>query len=235
MKELTTGDSGRRMSIVAGVAGIRSMAPGTAGAPDAPELGHGKEDDDEGGSFVLKKLLSSRTVLLAGGVDTRSARRVINQLLLLEADDGEKPITILMNSPGGSVSDGFAIYDTMRFVRPRVRIVCMGLCASIATVLLVAPKRPEDRLTLPNTRFMIHQPLIPMSVFGPASDLEITANEIIKTREKVNRILADATGQPFARVEKDTQRDYWMTAVEAKEYGLVHGIVNDRAELEALG
>jgi ATP-dependent Clp protease protease subunit len=199
------------------------------------ELSGGKEDDDEGGSFILKKLLKSRTVLLTGGVDTRSAKRIINNLLLLEADNPEPPITILMNSPGGSVSDGFAIFDTIRFVKPRVRIVCMGLCASIATVLLVAPPNREDRLTLPNTRFMIHQPLIPMSVFGPASDLEITANEILKTREKVNRILAEGCQQPFERIEKDTQRDYWMTAAEAKEYGLVHGIVQDRAELDALG
>lgn len=196
-------------------------------------LGAKGNDEDDGEGFVLKKLLSSRTVLLAGGVDTRLARRVTNQLLLLEADDPNAPITLLMNSPGGSVSDGFSIFDMIRFVRPRVRIVCTGLCASIATVILAAPPDKADRLTLPNTRFMIHQPLIPMSVFGPASDLEITANEIIKTREKVNRILAEATGQPFEKVDRDTQRDYWMTALEAKEYGLVHGIVEDRAALDA--
>jgi ATP-dependent Clp protease, protease subunit len=191
------------------------------------------KDDGEGENFILKKLLSSRTLLLSGGVDSRCARQLTNHLLLLEADDPEAPVTLLMNSPGGSVSDGFSIYDMIRFVRPKVRIVCTGLCASIATVILAAPPDRKDRLTLPNTRFMIHQPLIPMSVFGPASDLEITANEILKTREKVNHVLAEATGQPFAKVDEDTQRDYWMTAEEAQEYGLVSGIIQNREALDA--
>lgn len=185
---------------------------------------------DEGGAFVLKKLLSSRTVLISGGIDTKNARSIVNQLLLLEADDPKAPVTVILNSPGGSVSDGMAIYDMIRFVGPDVRIVCGGLCASIATIILLAADKGK-RLALPNTRFMIHQPLIPMSVFGPASDLEITANEILKTRERINRILAEGTGQSVERIDKDTQRDHWLTADEAIEYGLVDGIVERRSDL----
>ena len=187
--------------------------------------------DEDGGTFILKKLLSSRTVLLAGAVDTSMAKRVINQLLLLEANDPKAPVTLLMNSPGGSVTDGFAIHDMIRFVRPRVRIVCAGLAASIATVILAAAD-VADRLALPHTRLMIHQPLIPANIYGPASDLEITANEIIKTRERVNRILAEATGQPYEVIDRDTQRDYWLTATEAVDYGLVTRVVTERADLD---
>ena len=191
----------------------------------------GSSDDGDGGAFVLKKLLSSRTVLIAGAIDTGMARRVINQLLLLEANDPAAPVTLLMNSPGGSVTDGFAIYDMIRFVRPRVRIVCTGLAASIATVILASADK-EDRLALPHTRLMIHQPLIPANVYGPASDLEITAKEIIKTRERVNRILAEATGQDYDIVDRDTQRDYWLTAQEAVEYGLVTRVVTKRTDMD---
>jgi ATP-dependent Clp protease, protease subunit len=189
------------------------------------------DTDSDKESFVLRRLLASRTLVLAGAVDSRLSQRIANQLLLLESDDPDAPITMIMNSPGGSVSDGFLVYDMIRFVKPRIRILCTGLAASIATIILLAPAK-EDRLSLPNTRFMIHQPLIPMSVYGPASDLEITANEILKTREKINRILAEGTGQTFERVSQDTQRDYWLDASQAVEYGLVDRVVGSRAELD---
>ncbi len=186
------------------------------------------EERDRDGLFA--RLLKTRTVPLFGAVDGKLSRRVIEALTVLEADDPQAPITILQNSPGGSVSDGFAIYDMMRFIRPPVRVVCVGLTASIATVtLLGAPK--EDRVSLPHTRFLIHQPLIPGNVFGPASDLEITAREILKTRDRINQMLAEATGQPLERVEKDTQRDYWMDAEEALEYGLISRIIETRDAL----
>ncbi len=200
----------------------------------APETIKGASCDDSSGdgeSFLLKRLLASRTLMLAGGVDTALSRRIANQLLLLEAENAEEPITIIMNSPGGSVSDGFLIYDMIKFVTPRVRILCSGLAASIATIILMAPEK-RDRLALPNTRFMIHQPLIPMSVYGPASDLEITANEILKTREKINRVLAEGTGQSVEKVSKDTQRDYWLDADEAKAYGLVDRVIASRGEID---
>lgn len=196
------------------------------------------DDDDgegEGGSrrsrSMFDRLLESRTIPLFGGVTTKVANQVISALSLLDADDHTKAITVLQNSPGGSVNDGMAIYDMMRFVRSPIRVVCVGLTASIATItLLGAPK--EQRLTLPSTRFLIHQPLIPGNIFGPASDLEITAQEILKARAKINDMLALETGQPLERVSEDTQRDYWMDAEEAVAYGLVSRVVTSMSELD---
>ena len=179
---------------------------------------------------LQEKLLKARTIQITGQIDDKQSARVVSELLLLEADDATKPITIFLNSPGGSVTAGFAIYDTIRFIAPRCRIVCNGLTASIATVILLAAQK-EDRLSLPNTRLLIHQPLIPMTVYGPASDLEITANEILKTRAKVNTLIAGETGQELARIAQDTQRDYWLTAQEAVAYGLLARVITTRAEL----
>lgn len=179
---------------------------------------------------LQEKLLKARTIQITGQIDDKQSARVVSELLLLEADDAEKPITIFLNSPGGSVTAGFAIFDTIRFIGPSCRIICNGLTASIATVILLAADKP-NRLALPNTRLLIHQPLIPMTVYGPASDLEITANEILKTRARVNALMAAETGQDLARIEKDTQRDYWLTAEEAVAYGLLARVIATRAEL----
>lgn len=177
------------------------------------------------------RLFKSRQVRVFGPVDSKLAARVIGELLALEQDDPEAPITMIVNSPGGSVTDGFAIYDTMQFIQPEVRVVCVGLAASIATVILIgAPK--EHRVATPNTKLLIHQVYIPGAVRGQASDLEITARDLIQTRDKINHMLADATGQDLARVERDTNRDYWMTADEAVEYGLIARTVTSRADLE---
>jgi ATP-dependent Clp protease protease subunit len=190
-----------------------------------------KDKEDEGlDRTALDVLIKTRTIHLFGAVDGRLARKVITALTYLEGDDPEAPITVLQNSPGGSVSDGFAIYDTMRFIRPPVRIVCLGLTASIATITLLGADK-QDRVSLPNTRFLIHQPLIPGNVFGPASDLEITAREILRTRDKINEMLAEATGQPLERITRDTQRDYWMDAAAALDYGLISRIVTSREDL----
>jgi len=177
--------------------------------------------------MLLEKMLQTRTILLSEDVNPKSARRIIENLLVLEADDSAKEITLIVNSPGGDVDSGFAVYDMIRFVKPPVKVICAGLTASIAVVILLSVKR-ENRLALPNARFLIHQPHIPMDVYGPASDLEITANEILKTKSRINRLISDETGQPLDRVERDTLRDYWMSAGEAKEYGLVSGIVEKR-------
>lgn len=191
------------------------------------------EDDDDKRAHrgIAERLLDSRTLMLSGTVTQKLADRIIAGLFLLESDDGDKPITVIQNSPGGSVNDGMAIYDAMRFVKPRVRIVCVGLTASIATITLLGADK-QDRLSMPNTRFLIHQPLIAGNIFGPASDLEITAQEIIKTRERINEMLAAETGQPLDRVKRDTQRDYWMDAAGALDYGLISGIVTDRSQLD---
>ncbi len=190
-------------------------------------------DDDEKGApkgTALEALKKTRTIEMFGVVNNALARRVISQLLFLESDDADKPITILQNSPGGSVTDGFAIYDAMRFVKPEIKIVCLGLTASIATITLLGAKK-ENRVSLPNTEFLIHQPLIGGIVQGVASDLEITAKQILKTREIINEMLSRETGQPIEIVSRHTERDYWMNAQEAVDYGLVARIVNNRSEI----
>ena len=175
-------------------------------------------------------MFESRQIPVFGPVDGKLAERVVGQLLALEADDPEKPITMILNSPGGSVSDGFAIYDAMRFIQPEVRVVCTGLSASIATVILLgAPK--EQRLAMPSCKLLIHQVYLPGVVRGQATDLEITARELMQTRQRINELYVEETGQPLERVEKDTNRDYWMTAEEAVEYGLIARVVSSRADL----
>lgn len=186
----------------------------------------------EGPSMIGEKLFKSRQIQLTGPVDDKLARAVVSALLALEADDAEVSITLIVNSPGGSVTAGFAIYDIMRFIQPRVRVVCAGLAASIATVILLGADK-ADRLSLPNTRLLIHQPMIPSTVYGPASDLEITANELLKTRERINKLLADETGQDYNQIQRDTQRDYWLTAEDAVAYGLIARVITSRADLDA--
>ena len=190
-----------------------------------------KADKDDGGMKVSERLLKSRTVLLSSEVSPATARKVIEELLVLEADDPDKPITLLVNSPGGEVHSGFAVYDVIRFIRPQVRIVCVGLTASIATIILLAAKK-EDRLALPNARLLIHQPLFHGEVFGPASDLEITANEILKTRKHLNEMIAAETGRPLEQVEHDTERDFWLSADEACQYGLISRVVTNRNQID---
>ncbi|MEZ4241915.1 MAG: ATP-dependent Clp protease proteolytic subunit [Myxococcota bacterium] len=197
----------------------------------------GDEDEkkDEGGDPKLlgpvgKHLFRSRQVPVFGAIDDMVAARVISQLLALEQEDDSSPITMILNSPGGSVVDGFAIYDTMRFIKPELHVLCVGIAASIATVILLgAPK--EHRLAMPSTKLLIHQVYIPGVVRGQASDLEITARELLQTRDRINQLLADECGQPIERVTKDTNRDYWMTAPEAVEYGLIARVVASRADL----
>lgn len=195
---------------------------------DAPAEKNRGEDNIR--AALEERLIKARTVHISGQVDDKLAARVISELLILEADNPDAVITVMLNSPGGSVTSGFAIYDVMRFIRSPLRVLCVGLTASIATIILLGTKK-ENRLALPNTRLLIHQPLIPMTVYGPASDLEITANQILATRRKINEMLAAETGQTLERIETDTHRDYWLSAEEAVAYGLVDRIVSNRAEL----
>jgi ATP-dependent Clp protease protease subunit len=192
---------------------------------------HHQDEEREDEFWFNERLITTRMVLLSGQVNDNLARRVNQSLLLLEGEDAAKPIDLLINSGGGSVSSGLAIYDMIRYIRPDVRCVAAGLTGSIATIIYAATQEREQRVALPNARFLIHQPLIPASVFGPASDLEITANEILKTRKRINEILAEACGHSYEKVAKDTSRDRWMNAEEAQEYGLVGRIVRTRAEL----
>jgi ATP-dependent Clp protease protease subunit len=177
-----------------------------------------------------KKLFDKRIIILSEAVHSSSAKRVIEQLLSLEADDPSKDIWLFLNSPGGEVSSGFAIYDTIRFIKPKVKILVTGLAASIATVILLGADK-EFRYSMPNSRILIHQPLISGSIQGQASDIEIHANEIIKTREKIAQLYHKETKQPLERVHRDIERDYWMTTQEALSYGLISSIVSSWNEV----
>ena len=176
------------------------------------------------------KLIEKRTIFISEGINSAVAKKAINHLLAMEAQDSSLPIHMYLNSPGGEVNSGFAIYDTMRFIKSDVKVICTGLCASIATIMLLGAKK-EHRYGMANTRYLIHQPLIGGQVQGQASDLEITAREIIKTRKKINELLSEECGKSFGQVEEDTTRDYWMNSEEALEYGLISKIVSNIDEI----
>jgi ATP-dependent Clp protease protease subunit len=183
-----------------------------------------KDEADEKGPdrSLAGRLLKQRTVLLSGEINRKSADKVIAQVLLLSEEDSKSPIKLFINSPGGDADAGFAIYDIIRFVEAPVICICAGLTASAAVIVLLASPK-ERRLSLPNARFLIHQPS--SGIRGSAADIQIEASEIIKLREKGNKLIADETGQPVEKVTKDTHRNYWMGAPEAKEYGLIGKVV----------
>jgi ATP-dependent Clp protease protease subunit len=170
---------------------------------------------------IFSRLLKERIVFLGTSIDDSIASLVIAQLLFLESEDPDKDIHLYINSPGGSVSSGLAIYDTMQYIRPDVSTICIGMAASMAAVLLAGGAKGK-RAVLPNTRIMIHQPW--GGVQGTASDISIQAEEILKTKKKINEILALHTGRTLDQIGKDTDRDYYLAASEAKEYGLIDNI-----------
>jgi ATP-dependent Clp protease protease subunit len=190
-----------------------------------------EEQDEEAGppKGVTERLLESRTVLLAQPVTPELGEDIIARLLLLDEDDAEKPINVYINSPGGSVDTGFAIYDMMRFIEAPVRCIANGLCASAGVIILLGAEK-EDRLSLPNSRFMIHQPS--GGAHGSVEDIKIEADEILKIRRKINEQIAEETGQDFETVEHDTRRNRWLSADEAIEYGLVARILSKKSDLD---
>ena len=175
---------------------------------------------------IYSRLLKERVVFLVGPVNDQSANLVVAQLLFLESENPEKDISFYINSPGGSVSAGMSIYDTMNFIKPAVSTLCMGMAASMGAFLLAAGEKGK-RFSLPNSRVMIHQPL--GGAQGQATDIEIHAREILRLRGDLNRILAERTGQPLEKIERDTERDYFMSAAEAQSYGLVDQVINKRS------
>ena len=188
-----------------------------------------KGKNGEGSFDFTEKMMETRTILLSGEVNKELAEKVIRQLLLLEAA-GDDPIKVFIDSPGGDVDAGFAIFDMMRFVKPDVYTVGMGLVASAgALILLASPK--ELRLGLPNSHYLIHQPL--SGIRGVATEIEIHAKELEKLRIKLNKLISEETGQDLAKVEKDTDRDYWMNASEALSYGLISRVISERKELNS--
>ncbi|HHY36167.1 MAG TPA: ATP-dependent Clp endopeptidase proteolytic subunit ClpP [Firmicutes bacterium] len=174
---------------------------------------------------IYSRLLKDRIIFLGSPIDDSVANTVIAQMLFLEAEDPDKDIWLYINSPGGLVNAGLAIYDTMQYIRPEINTVCMGLAASMGAVLLAAGS-PGKRFALPHARIMIHQPL--GGVQGQAADIAIHAKEILKTREILNEILAKHTKQPLERIQKDTDRDFFMSAADAKEYGIVDEVMYTR-------
>jgi ATP-dependent Clp protease protease subunit len=171
---------------------------------------------------IYSRLLRDRIIFIGTPIDDQVANVVMAQLLFLSSEDPDKDINIYINSPGGVVTDGLAIYDTMRYIRPRVSTVCMGLAASMATVLLAGGSKGM-RFALPNTRILIHQPS--GGIQGQATDIQIHAKEILRMRQTLNEMLATHTGQPLEKIERDTERDFFMSAPEAKEYGIIDDII----------
>jgi ATP-dependent Clp protease protease subunit len=175
---------------------------------------------------IYSRLLKERVIFLVGEVNDHMANLIVAQLLFLESENPEKDISLYINSPGGSVSAGMAIYDTMNFIKPDVSTLCNGMAASMGAFLLSSGAKGK-RFSLPNSKIMIHQPL--GGARGQATEIEIAAREIVKTRAHLNRILAENTGQPLSKIELDTERDYYLSATESKEYGLIDEVISKRA------
>lgn len=189
-----------------------------------------KKKDGAQPDALAEKFLKTRQILLSGEINKELAEKVNKQLLLLESDN-DNPIYIYIDSPGGDVSAGFAIFDMIRFIKAPVVLIGNGLIASAAALILLAVPK-ERRVGLPHSSYLIHQPLAEMQ--GVATDLEIQAVEMAKTRALINQIISDETGKAVEQVTKDTERDYWLTADEAKKYGLISKVIATREELEKL-
>ncbi|NMG08005.1 ATP-dependent Clp protease proteolytic subunit [Brasilonema sp. UFV-L1] len=174
---------------------------------------------------IYERLALERIIFLSGEVSDGMANAIIARLLYMDSEDPSKDISIYINSPGGSVTAGLAIYDTMQHIKANVVTICVGMAASMGSFLLAAGTKGK-RLALPNTRILIHQPL--GGAQGQATDIEIEAREILRMRQQLNEMLAARTGQPLEKIQKDTDRDFWMSAQEAKEYGLIDRVIEER-------
>ncbi len=176
---------------------------------------------------IYSRLLKDSIIFIGTPIDDNVANLAVAQMLFLEAEDPDRDILLYINSPGGSVTAGLAIYDTMQFIRPDVQTYCIGQAASIAAVLLAAGKQGK-RFSLPNSRILIHQPWV-QGLGGQTTDIDIHARELLRTRERLNNLLASHTGQPLERIQTDTERDYIMTADQGKDYGIIDDVIRKRA------
>jgi ATP-dependent Clp protease, protease subunit len=176
---------------------------------------------------IYSRLLKDNIIFISGPITDQIANAVIAQMLFLEGQDSKKDIQLYINSPGGSVTAGMAIYDTMQYVNPDVSTMCVGMAASMAAFLLAAGEK-KKRFALPNTEILIHQIHVPSGVEGQASDIEIAAKQIMKIKKNMNEILAKHTGQPLDKIEKDTDRDFWLSSEEAKKYGIIDEVIKKR-------
>jgi ATP-dependent Clp protease protease subunit len=184
-----------------------------------------KSQSGERAYDIYSRLLKERIIFLGGPISDAVANTVIAQFLFLEHEDPKREIKLYINTPGGSVTAGLAIYDTMQYVKPDVATMCVGMAASMGAVLLAAGKKGK-RFALPNAEILLHQPLM-SGIGGQASEIEITARQIMKIKERLNQILVKHTGQPLSKIEKDTDRDFFMSTQEAKEYGLIDEIIKN--------
>lgn len=175
---------------------------------------------------LTKKLVENRIIVVSDGINSKTAKKIIENLFALDALDARKTIFMILNTPGGEVNSGFAIFDVMRFIRAPIKVIVAGLAASIGTVILLGAKK-SNRFILPNAKMLIHQPLVQGSIEGQATDLEIHAREILATREKIALLYHQETNQPIERIKKDMERDHWLTAEESVKYGFVSKIVSD--------
>jgi len=187
-----------------------------------------EKTSDSANDQLMQKFLNTRQIILSGEVNKELAEKVIRQLLILESDSASKPIYVYIDSPGGDVDAGFAIFDMIRFIKPPVYTIGMGLVASAGALILLAASK-NYRLGLPNSHYLIHQPL--SGIKGVATDIEIHAKEIEKIRVKINALIAEETGKDAAEVAKDTDRDYWLSADEAAAYGLILQVIKTRSDL----
>lgn len=194
--------------------------------------GEKKEKDSEKENPLAEKFLKTRQIILSGEINEENTAKTIQQLLLLEADS-DKPIYIYIDSPGGSIDSGFGIYDVIRFINAPVYTIGTGLIASMGSIILLAAPK-ERRLGLPNSHYLIHQPLIGGVAQGVATDLEIQAEEISKSKEKLIKLISEETGKSVEQVAKDCDRDHWLTADEAKDYGLISKVISSRKELQEI-
>ncbi|HHD2752403.1 TPA: ATP-dependent Clp protease proteolytic subunit [Clostridium perfringens] len=189
-----------------------------------------EKQEKETPSIVIEKLLQSRSIIISGEINQALAEKVITQLLILQ-EMGDEPIKIFINSQGGHVEAGDTIHDMIKFIKPRVIVIGTGWVASAGITIYLGANK-EDRYSLPNTRYMIHQPLGGFN--GQATDIGIEAKEILRVRSRINRIISEASGQPLEKVEKDTERNYWLNAKEATEYGIVNKVISKYDELTNL-
>ncbi|GMV79317.1 MAG: hypothetical protein AMXMBFR7_05010 [Planctomycetota bacterium] len=192
-----------------------------------------EEDDEKGKSkgpeALESKLLKARTIFVQGPVSDKMYASVCARLLYLEHDDADKEITVIVNSPGGSADSGFGIYDMMRFISCPIRTICAGLCASAAVLIYLGGEKGQ-RFCLPHSRFLLHQPST--QSYGQASDMEITAKEILRTRRRYAEIVAECTGRDADKIQDDSNRDFWLDAVQSLEYGLVDKVIKERKEMK---
>ena len=184
-------------------------------------------EDYSGGESIYSRLLKDRIIFLNGVLDNATACSIIAQLLYLESEDPDKDICLYINCPGGSVSDGLAIYDTMKYIKCDVSTICIGMAASMGAFLLSSGTKGK-RIALPNSEIMIHQPSLSSVYQGQATDIEIMTNQMMRIKDKLNNILSENTGRELSKVVEDTERDYYLSAEEAKDYGIIDKIISER-------